>query len=246
MAQRRLGFWQRFSVALVKPPMLGLTRREWRGVEHLPAGGVIIVANHLSHFDPFVLAHFVYGAGRWPQFLAKASLFEIPVIGNLMHAVRQIPVHRGSTNAVRALDAAVAAIRAGGVVIIYPEGTTTRDPDLWPMRGKTGAARLAMATGAPVVPVVTWGPQQVFDPRTKRLRLRPLTPVTVVAGPPVDCSRWLPAAGHPGGGAAETAAAVQDLTDVLMGRLRDMLAEIRQARPATDAAQRDVEREASA
>jgi 1-acyl-sn-glycerol-3-phosphate acyltransferase len=237
--------WRRFSVGLVKPPMLVLTRHEWHGAEHLPPGGMIIVANHVSHFDPFVLAHFVYEAGRWPRFLAKASLFEIPVIGDLMRAVRQIPVHRGSTNAVRALDAAVEAVRAGGVVIIYPEGTTTRDPDLWPMRGKTGFARLAMATGAPIVPVVTWGPQRVFDPRTKRLRLRPMTPVTVVAGPPVDCSPWLAAtAGGDGtrGGGAAAAAAVQELTDAVMRRLRDMLAEIRR----TAAADVPVEGEARA
>src|SRR5439155_16063690 len=106
----------------------------------------------------------------------------------------QIPVRRGTTDAVKALDAAVEAVKAGDAVIIYVEGTTTKEPDLWPMRGKTGAARLWLATGAPVVPIVMWGPQQIFDPRTKKLRLRPRTPVTVVAGPPVDLSRWAGAA----------------------------------------------------
>ena len=155
---------------------------------------MILVANHISHADPVVLAHYVYDAGRWPQFLAKESLFSGRVIGRLLRAVRQIPVRRGTTDAVKALDAAVDAVKAGDAVIIYVEGTTTKEPDLWPMRGKTGAARLWLATGAPVVPIVMWGPQQLFDPRTKKLRLRPRTPVTVVAGPPVDLSRWAGAA----------------------------------------------------
>ena len=82
-------------------------------------------------------------------------------------------------------------------MVIYPEGTTTREPDLWPMRGKTGAARLALATGAPVIPVAMWGPEQLFDPRTSKLRLRPRTPVTVVAGPPSTCAAWADAHAEP-------------------------------------------------
>jgi 1-acyl-sn-glycerol-3-phosphate acyltransferase len=144
---------------------------------------VIFVANHVSQFDPLVLAHFIYDAGRWPRFLAKSGLFANPVLGHFFRQVHQIPVYRGTADAARALDHAVAAINAGHNVIIYPEGTTTREPNLWPMRGKTGAARLAVTTGAPVIPVTTWGAHRLFDPRTRRLRLRPLIPVTVVAGP---------------------------------------------------------------
>jgi 1-acyl-sn-glycerol-3-phosphate acyltransferase len=215
VVRRRLGFWPRLAVVLVKPPMLLLTRRSWRGGEHMPAeGGVIVVASHISHADPLVVAHFVYGAGRFPQFLAKQSVFDIPVLGWLLRRWRQIPVRRGTRDAARSLDAAAAAIKSGDAVVIYPEGTTTRDPDLWPMRGRTGVARLWLETGAPVLPVVTWGSQAIFDPRTRKLRIRPRTPVTVVAGPPIDLSAY-------------RKASLTEITDVVMLRLRDLLAEVR-------------------
>jgi 1-acyl-sn-glycerol-3-phosphate acyltransferase len=224
VAGRRLGFWRRFIVVTVKPVLTVLTRRTWSGMEHVPrTGGVILVASHISHADPLVYAHFVYDAGRWPQYLAKMSLFQVPLLGKLLYAVRQIPVERGTVDAAKALDAAIAAIKAGDGVIFYPEGTTTKEPDLWPMRGKTGAARLALMTGAPVVPLVTWGPERIFDPRTAKLRLRPRMPVTVVAGPPIDLSRWA--------GAAPTRATLEEITEVVMLRLRDMVAEIRGGTP---------------
>jgi 1-acyl-sn-glycerol-3-phosphate acyltransferase len=220
VARRRLGFWRRLAAAIVKPPATVFTRRDWRGMAHIPpTGGTIIAANHLSHADPIVVAHYVYDAGRWPQFLAKSSLFSIPVFGSLLHKWRQIPVQRGTVDAVKALDAGVSAVKAGAAVIIYPEGTTTKEPELWPMRGKTGIARLWLATGAPVIPVVMWGPQRLFDPRVKKLRLRPRTPVTVVAGPALDLSRWA--------GAAPTTQTLNEITEEIMLRLRDMLAELR-------------------
>jgi 1-acyl-sn-glycerol-3-phosphate acyltransferase len=220
VARRRLGFWRRFAVMVVKPPMLLLTRRTWTGGQHIPKeGGAIIVANHVSHADPLVSAHFVYDAGRWPEFLAKRSMFEVPVLGWLLGKVRQIPVHRGSVDAAKALEAATRAVRDGDAVIIYAEGTTTKEPNLWPMKGKTGVARLALDTGAPVVPVAMWGPQRIFDPRTAKLRLRPRTPVTVVAGPPVDLSKWADA--------QPTSATLYEMTEHIMLVLRDMLAEIR-------------------
>jgi 1-acyl-sn-glycerol-3-phosphate acyltransferase len=211
-------------VILVKPPLTVLTRRTWSGMEHIPAtGGAIFVANHMSHADPLVVAHFVYDAGRWPQFLAKSSLFRIPLLGPFLSAVRQIPVHRGTTDAIKALDSALAAVKDGESVIIYPEGTTTREPDLWPMRGKTGVARLWLATGVPVIPVVMWGPERIFDPRNGRINLRPRTPVTVVAGPPIDLSQWE--------GATPGATTLTEITDTIMLHLRDMLAGIRPGTP---------------
>jgi 1-acyl-sn-glycerol-3-phosphate acyltransferase len=224
VARRRLGFWKRFVVMLVKPTLQLMSRRDWRGMEHIPrTGPVIVVANHLSHADPLVLAHYIYDAGRWPNFLAKASLFRTPVVGPILRQVEQTPVERGTVDAVKALDAAVTALKEGKCVLIYPEGTTTREPDLWPMRGKTGAARLWLTTGAPVVPVVMWGPQRLFDPRTKKLRLVPRTPVTVVAGPPLDLSKWQ--------GAAPSVATLAEITEHIMLCLRDMLAPLRDGTP---------------
>jgi 1-acyl-sn-glycerol-3-phosphate acyltransferase len=216
VAGRRLGFWRRVAVALIKPTLWLLTRRSWRGIEHFPAdGGVIVAATHISQADPLVLAHFVYDAGRWPQFLAKQSVFDVPVLGWLLRRWRQIPVRRGTVDAAKALDAAVVAVKAGDAVIIYPEGTITRDPELWPMKARTGVARLWLETGAPVVPVVNWGSQAIFDPRTGKLRPRPRTPVTVVAGPPIDLSAY-------------KKANLNQITDAVMLHLRDLLAEVRQ------------------
>jgi 1-acyl-sn-glycerol-3-phosphate acyltransferase len=224
VARRRLGFWRRLAVGLIKPPLFVFTRHTWRGMEYIPgSGGAIFVSNHMSHADPLVIGHFVYDGGRWPQFLAKSSLFKVTVIGPFLAAVRQIPVHRGTADAAKALDAAVAAINAGDSVIIYPEGTTSREPDLWPMRGKTGVARLWLETGVPVIPIAMWGPQEIFDPRTRKLRLRWRTPVTVVAGPPIDLSKWA--------GAAPTTAVLNEITEAIMLRVRDMLAEIRGGTP---------------
>lgn len=224
MSRRRLGFWRRLAVALLKPPLLVLTRRDWRGREHLPTdGGVIVVSNHISYADPLVVAHYVYDQGRWPQFLAKQGVFDVPVIGRILHRLRQIPVRRGTVDAARALSAAAEAVRAGDAVVIYPEGTVTRDPGLWPMRGRTGVARLWLETGAPVVPVVNWGAQQLIHPRTRKLRPRPRTPVTVVAGPPVDLSAYRDA--------PVTNATLQEITEQVMLRLRDLLAEVRREQP---------------
>ncbi|WJK40046.1 lysophospholipid acyltransferase family protein [Solwaraspora sp. WMMA2056] len=222
MARRKLGFWRRFVVMVIKPTLTIWTRRDWSGMEHIPrTGGVIIVANHMSHADPMAIAHFVYDAGRWPRFLGKSSLFAIPVVGPWLLKVRQIPVHRGSVDAIKSLEAAIDGVNEGGAVVIYPEGTTSREPDLWPMRGKTGAARLALTTGAPVVPVAMWGPQNMYDPRTRKLNLLPRRPVTLRAAKPIDLSRWM--------GAEPTRAVLEEMTETIMLRLRDMVAELRGA-----------------
>jgi 1-acyl-sn-glycerol-3-phosphate acyltransferase len=220
---RGLGLWRRVAVMLVVPVMTYWTRWTWTGEALPPSGGVIIAANHISHFDPLTLAHFIYKSGRWPRFLGKASLWRVPVIGFLLRKTQQIPVERGSVEAVKSLDALIDALNSGGAVVIYPEGTTTREPDLWPMRGKTGAARLALVTGAPVVPVAMWGPQQVFDPRTQRLVFKPRVPVTVTAGKPVDLSRWQ--------GAAPTREVLDEMTDAILLDIRELLAVVRGETP---------------
>lgn len=175
------------GLMIVKPVLLVLTRRDWSGEEHVPRrGGAVLVANHASHLDPLTFAHFVHEQGRVPRYLAKAALFDVFFAGWVLRSSGQIPVHRLSSDASRAFDAAVAAVREGKLVVVYPEGTLTRDPDLWPMVGKTGAARIALSAGVPVVPAAQWGAHEILYPYSTRPRLLPRHTIHVTAGPPVD------------------------------------------------------------
>jgi 1-acyl-sn-glycerol-3-phosphate acyltransferase len=186
--KQRLGFWYRLVAHLLRPILMVTTRRDWGGAEHLPKAGVgvVVAPNHISYADPLTLAHFLWDNGRAPRYLAKESLFRLPVLGKIITACGQIPVYRASRDAARAYRDAVAAVRAGECVGIYPEGTITKDPALWPMNGKTGAARVALETGCPVIPIAQWGPQEILAPYGKRLRLLPPKTMHVLAGPPVD------------------------------------------------------------
>ncbi|MFI5957288.1 lysophospholipid acyltransferase family protein [Cryptosporangium sp. NPDC051539] len=216
----RRGFWLRFAEVVLRPLLIVFTKRTWRGYENVPVTGpAIFVANHTSLADPLVIAHFLYDRPREMRVLVKSSLFTIPLVGTVLRSSGQIPVYRSTRNAGEALETAAARIRAGEAPLIYPEGTVTRDPDLWPMQGKTGAARLFLDTGAPVIPIAQWGAHALHDYRTGKVRLRPRTPVTVSAGPPVDLSAFV--------GAPPTGAVLKEITDVIMRRLRDDLAELR-------------------
>lgn len=187
--RRRLNAAYRTAVVIIKPLLMTLTKRDWRGAEHLPAsGGCVVTTNHLSYADPFVFAHFIYDNGREPYFLGKESVFRIPVAGAIVRKSGQIPVYRESGQASEAFRDAVAAVEAGKCVAIYPEGTLTRDPGLWPMRGKTGAARVALLTRCPVIPVAQWGPQEIMAPYTRSVEVFPRKTMHVMAGPPVDLS----------------------------------------------------------
>jgi 1-acyl-sn-glycerol-3-phosphate acyltransferase len=171
---------------IVRPPMLAMTRRDWRGTENLPTeGGFIVASNHMTNIDPLTFAHFLWDNGFAPKILAKASLFTVPVLGAVLRATGQIPVHRNTSSAGDSLTAGIAALEAGEAVAVFPEGTLTRDPDLWPMVGKTGIARLALSTRAPVIPVAQWGAQTLLARYGKVLKPFPRKRVTVVAGPPV-------------------------------------------------------------
>jgi 1-acyl-sn-glycerol-3-phosphate acyltransferase len=184
---RHLPFAYRFAVGLLRPPLMVLTRRDWHGAENLPpTGGFVVTPNHLSHVDPLTLAHFMYDNGREPFFLGKEGVFRVPVVGAILRGAEQIPVYRNTGRAADAFRAAVAAVHEGKAVAVYPEGTLTRDPDLWPMVGKTGAARIALSTKCPVIPVAQWGPQEILEPYTKRPRLFPRKTMHVSAGPAVD------------------------------------------------------------
>lgn len=219
---RKIGFWYRLAAVLAKPPLILLFKRDWRGMEHIPAdGGFITVVNHNSYLDPLSYAHYQYNTGRVPRFLAKVALFKGGFVGAVMRGTGQIPVYRESTDAIGAFRAAVEAINKGECVAFYPEGTLTRDPDQWPMAGKTGAARVALLTRAPVVPVAQWGANLAMPPyaKEKKLRLFPRKTLTVQAGPPVDLSRFY--------GLDPTAEVLREVTDVMMDAVAEQLAGIR-------------------
>jgi 1-acyl-sn-glycerol-3-phosphate acyltransferase len=219
-----VGGWFRLGIMVVRPALLMTTEPQWRGREHVPAeGGMILASNHLSYVDPLTLAHFVFESCRIPRFLAKASLFDVPLLKHVLLGTQQIPVHRGTADALKALAAAVEAVRNGECVLIYPEGSATRDPDCWPMRARTGVARLALTTGAPVIPVAQWGPQELWPYRARLPRPVPRKPVQVSAGPPVDLS---PYRDQP-----MTSEVLHEATDQVMARITDLLVDLRGGQP---------------
>ena len=174
------------AAALVRPLMNILTSRTWEGMDRLPQGGYIAVVNHVTKIDPLAVAHAVYSGGHSPHFLAKDSLFRTPVFGRVLSGLQQIRVVRDQRAAQKALDEARKVLDDGGAIIIYPEGTLTRDPQLWPMRAKTGAARLALSTGVPVVPITHWGVQGLMAPYAKMLRVLPRPRYRLTVGDVVD------------------------------------------------------------
>jgi 1-acyl-sn-glycerol-3-phosphate acyltransferase len=157
------------------------------GLENLPKGGYILVGNHVSYLDPFSFAYSVYyHMKRTPHYFAKESLFRIPIIGKLLPKVGQIPISRsGGKSNEEPLRAAKDFLLAGQVVVVFPEGTLTRDPDLWPMRGKPGAIRMAIELGIPIVPVGQWGVQKVLGNYGKKFRPNPFHVVNVKIGKPL-------------------------------------------------------------
>ena len=186
---RNLNPAYRFAAGVLRRPIRVLTKRDWAGHEHFPKeGGFLVCPNHISYVDVFAFALFAFESGREPYFLGKESVFRIPVVGKIVRKAGMIPVYRESGQAALAFRAAVEAIESGKSVVIYPEGTLTRDPDLWPMTGKTGAARVALETGCPVIPVAQWGAQEILGRYQKKPKLFPRTVMQMRAGPPVDLS----------------------------------------------------------
>lgn len=180
------GWAYALCIAVVRPLLVAVTRQRWIDADKLPAeGGCVVVANHVSHLDPLTFAHFAYDNGRLPRFLAKAEVFGVPVVGRVVASAGQIPVYRKSDDASRSFDAAVEAVHRGECVVVYPEGTITREPDMWPMTGKTGAARIALSAGAPVIPVAQWGANHLLAPYAKNPKLFPRKVITMKAGDPV-------------------------------------------------------------
>jgi 1-acyl-sn-glycerol-3-phosphate acyltransferase len=219
------GPYMRLCVLIVYPFVSFVFKRRWIHLDRIPNHGpAIVVVNHISYADPLVIARFIWDAGRAPRFMAKAALFTIPLLGRIVAGSGQIPVRRGMLDAAHALQGAVDALDRGEIVLIYPEGTVTRDPAFWPMQAKTGVARLArLAPGVPVIPVGQWGAHKFFDAYAKKLSPLPRKTVTVSAGEPLDLSEF--AAGP------ETAELLRRMTDKVMSAVQAQVASIRGEEP---------------
>ncbi len=214
------GFWIAFAAVFMYPLGWLFSSARYEGREHMPAtGGALFVANHISHLDPIYSALFVHTSRRAPRFLAKHSLWKLPVLGTVLRGSEQIPVYRDSADAQQSLREGTLALQNGKVVVIYPEGTITRDPDGWPMSARTGVARLALTADVPVLPAVHWGTREVLDKYNRKFRPLPRKGVTVRCGPPVDLSAYRDR--------PVDAALLREVTDLLMTRVRDLLAEVR-------------------
>ena len=211
---------------IIRPFLVATTRRTWSGAENLPTSGFIAAANHMTNIDPLITGHYLYDNARPPRVMAKSSLFKVPVLGWFLRQTDQIPVYRGTAQAGEALVAAETALAKGECVLVFPEGTLTRDPDLWPMTAKTGVGRLALASRAPVVPIAQWGSTDLLGRYGKMLRPIPPKRVKVTAGPPVDLSDLYD---RPADGAT-----LREATTRIMGAVTQLLAELRGKEPPAE------------
>lgn len=185
-----------FVLALVASILIPIVRLilkvEPKNLEKLPKHGpYILVGNHVTNLDALAVAYFVYvQLKRAPHFLAKESLFRIPVIGKILLAAGQIPVYRSGLRNDTPLKAAHAYLKAGHSIAIFPEGTLTRNPELWPMRGKSGAIRLALETGVPVYPIGQWGSEKILPQYGSKFRPGFWKPVRILVGDEIDLSNY--------------------------------------------------------
>ena len=202
-------------------PVSFLVKVRYVRMERIPQRGpAIIVVNHVSHIDPFLVSKFILDAARVPRFLAKDSIFDVFAVGPAMRAMGHIPVKRGTTDARQSLAAAVAALERGEIIVLHPEGTVTRDPDGWQMAGKTGAARLAtLVPDVPVIPVAQWGVQDSIDLYKKKVKVFPRPKHVLAVGDPVDLSAFRDR--------EPNTRVLKEITDVIMRRLREDVAELR-------------------
>ena len=204
--------------AIVRPALRGLVRQVWEGTENLPETGAILAVNHISELDPLSVAHMVYNQGLLPTFLAKAELWKVPVIKQVLEATRMIPVER-TRDGGRSLDAAREAVATGRAIIVYPEGTVTRDPQGWPMAARSGAVRLALQTGAPLIPVGQWGIQELLPYGGRAPRPFPRKTARIRIGAPVDLDDLR--------GAPMTASGLRAGTERMMDAITAIVADLR-------------------
>ena len=213
------------SVAAVTLPVFAtMTDIRVRNPEALPAEGPFVLApNHYSEIDPVIMGIATWKSGRAPHFMAKASLWKIPVVKGILNALNQIPVERNRSSASSApLEAAQKIIENQAPVIVYPEGSLTRDPELWPMRGKSGAVRLAKTAGIPLIPAAHWGTHRLLPRYARMVRPIPRKRIDVVFGDPIDLSDVTNVSSQ-----SQVAAA----TDRLMASIANLVGELRGLEP---------------
>jgi 1-acyl-sn-glycerol-3-phosphate acyltransferase len=226
--ERGRGGWGRFWVALAAfvfyPLTALLSRTRVTGLERIPAEGpVLLVFNHVSHLDPVYDAVTVHRAGRLPRFLAKSTLWNVPVLKHVLRGVEQIPVYRGTADAQKSLEEAHQALGEDKVLVIYPDGTITKDPDGWPMTPRVGVARLALNHKVPVIPVARWGTREIYDGYNKKFRPLPRKQITFHIGEPIDLDGYR--------GRPVDNQLLREVTELTMRRVRELLAEIRGEQP---------------
>jgi putative phosphoserine phosphatase/1-acylglycerol-3-phosphate O-acyltransferase len=181
---------QRVAQQFARPQLMPYARFDIDGVEHIPSiGAGIIVMNHRSYFDPGAMSIAIARSGRAVRFLGKKEIFDAPLIGQVAAAMGGIRVERASGSD-EPLHAAVAALEAGELVALAPQGTIPRGPAFFDpvLKGRWGAARLHQLTDAPIIPVGIWGTEKVW-PRSSRLpnvlNLTHPPTVRIRVGPPV-------------------------------------------------------------
>lgn len=221
--QRRAGAIIGVLQMVLRPALTLLARPVWDGVEQLQRpGGAVVCGNHLGPFDALAYGHLLHASGVAPRFLAKESLFRIPALGTLIRLTGQIPVLRGTSRSADALDAARAALRRGEMVMVFPEGTYSRDPDAWPMQARLGAARIALDTAVPLIPVACWGSHLLWPQASPLPHPGPGRRVMIRVGEPIRAER--------AEGESTQQAAVR-ITTELMDAITAMLAELRGEQP---------------
>jgi 1-acyl-sn-glycerol-3-phosphate acyltransferase len=176
--------------------------------------------------DPAVDAVFVHRNKRVPRFLGKDTLATTPIFGKIFVGAGSIPVYRGSSSAGDSLRAARQALKDGKIVVIYPEGTITKQPEGWPMHSRTGVARLALANDVLVLPAARWGTKAILDGYNKKFRPFPRHQVTTVVGEPVDLSAYRDK--------PVTTQVLREVTDLLMKQVTTMVAEVRGETPPAE------------
>lgn len=224
--KRRPGIFM-ILAGLVLPVWSLMVRYRFTAESQIPKKGSFILApNHFSEIDPIAMGAAVWHLGRLPRFMAKASLFKVPILGWMLRATGQIPVERAGAGRLaesNPMTIASSMLKADTALIVYPEGSLTRDPDLWPMRGKTGAVRLALETGLPLYPAAHWGTQHLMPRYGKKIHPFPRKHITVSVGEPIDLSEFL--------GKPIDQKIVTKATEKLMQEIAELLGELRGEEP---------------